>query len=72
MFIGTFIQWSAARQVLVDQQGLMLPKAAIDALEKAIAIHRQHSSEELKEIGKASVAAHHPELKDSFNEKYFD
>jgi hypothetical protein len=72
-FPGMFIQWSERRAVLIDGEGLMLSAGTISVLEQAIALHKQHSPDDLRRIGMETVKQNHPELlsSQSFNEKYF-
>lgn len=57
--------------VLVDEQGLMLPKADVLHLKSLIDAHLAKSALELEAIGRRTVEENHPRMLSQFNMEYF-
>jgi len=66
------VNWDEELGVLVDEQGIMLPKSSVeDIIDKAIQ-HLEHSDLELKALGRMTVERHGHSTALQFNWEYFE
>lgn len=61
------VQFDPHTGVLVDEQGLMLPKEAVLALARQCLDHLKHSELELQALGRQYVEKNHPRMVEQFN-----
>ena len=58
--------------IMVDQMSIMYPNSDIAWLEEKIAIHKRHTKEQLKVLGRQTVARCGPSVELNFNPDFFN
>lgn len=66
------IQYDPMYEVLVDEQGILLPKTDVELLKEQIEKHLAHSKLELEAIARHTVEDKHPNMASQFNWEYFE
>jgi rRNA-processing protein FCF1 len=65
------LQFDEEYQVLVDQQGLLVPSSNLVALAKQMQLHLSHSELELEAIARRTLEKSHPRMVGQFDMDYF-
>lgn len=65
------LQFDEKYQVLVDQQGLLVPSSNLAQLAREMMVHLSHSELELEAIARRIMEERHPRMLLQFNMDYY-